>query len=190
MQANIAARPYVWDQVYPGIPPTTETAETVPDGRLTLEGHDLQIIDVGHTDTDETSILHVPDLDLVVAGDVIYNGVHMYLGESVTVGGFGPWRRAIDQLEALKPRHVVAGHQNHRLDDDGKRIIAETRQYIDDALELLETEQTALDFFNAKIDRYPDHLGRTVLWVTATILYGVRENPDGDVSQIIGAAWL
>jgi glyoxylase-like metal-dependent hydrolase (beta-lactamase superfamily II) len=190
MEANIAARPYVWDQVYPGIPPTTETAETVPDGRLTLEGHDLQIIDVGHTDTDATSILHVPDLDLVVAGDVIYNGVHMYLGESVTVGGFGPWRRAIDQLEALKPRHVVAGHQNHRLDDDGKRIIAETRQYIDDAVELLETEQTALDFFNAKIDRYPDHLGRTVLWVTATILYGVRENPDGDVSQIIGAAWL
>ena len=30
MEANIAARPYVWDQVYPGIPPTTETAETVP----------------------------------------------------------------------------------------------------------------------------------------------------------------
>jgi glyoxylase-like metal-dependent hydrolase (beta-lactamase superfamily II) len=61
MQANIAARPYIWDQVYPGIPPTTETAETVPDGRLTLERHDLQIIDVGHTDTDETSILHVPE---------------------------------------------------------------------------------------------------------------------------------
>ena len=31
--------------------------------------------------------------------------------------------------------------------------------------------------FNAKIRRYPDRLGRTVLWVGASALYGVREHP-------------
>src|SRR5262245_60086241 len=63
----------------------------------------------------------LPDLGLVVAGDVIYNGAHMYLAESLLVGGLGPWRRAIDQVEALRPRHIVAGHQNGQLDDDAKR---------------------------------------------------------------------
>ena len=83
----------------------------------------------------------------------------MYLAQRAVVGGFGPWREAIDKVEALKPRHIVCGHQNKQLDDDAERTIAETRQYLDDADELLRTETTAVDFFNAKIERYPDHLG-------------------------------
>lgn len=98
MHANVAMRPFLWDKAYAGIPPTPVTAETVPS----------------------------PISRLVVAGDVIYNGVHMYLGQSVVVGGFGPWRDAIDKVEALKPRHIVAGHQNKQLDDDARRTIAET----------------------------------------------------------------
>jgi hypothetical protein len=38
-------------------------------------------------------------------------------------------------------------------------VIAETRQYLDDADELLQTEKTAVDFFNARIERLPNHLG-------------------------------
>ena len=190
MHANAGMRPFLWDKVYAGIPPTPVTAVTVPDNRFTLEGHDLVIVEVGDTDSQDTSVLHVPDLELVVAGDVIYNGVHMYLSQSAIVGGFGPWRDAIDKVEALKPRHVVAGHQNKELDDDAQRTIAETRQYLDDAEELLRTENTAVDFFNAKIERYPNHLGRTVLWAGASTLYGVREHPEEDIGRIILSSWL
>jgi glyoxylase-like metal-dependent hydrolase (beta-lactamase superfamily II) len=190
MQANAAMRPLLWDKVYNGIPPTPVTAVTVPDNRFTLEGHDLVIVEVGATDSDDTTVLHVPDLELVVAGDVIYNGVHMYLAQTAIVGGFGPWRDAIDKVEALEARHIVAGHQNKQLDDDAERTIAESRQYLDDADELLRTESSAVDFFNAKIERYPNHLGRTVLWAGAHTLYGVREHPEADVRQIILTAWL
>ena len=190
MHASVATRPLLWDKVYAGIPPSPVTAVTVPDNRLALEGHDLVIVEVGHTDTDDTSVLHIPDLGLVVAGDVIYNGCHMYIGQSGVVGGFGPWRDAIDKIEALKPRHIVAGHQNKQLDDDAERTIAETRQYLDDAEELLWTQNTAVDFFNAKIERYPNHLGRTVLWAGASALYGVRDHPEEDVAQVILTSWL
>jgi glyoxylase-like metal-dependent hydrolase (beta-lactamase superfamily II) len=148
------------------------------------------MVEVGHTDSAYTSVLHIPDLGLVAAGDAIYNGVHMYLRASVAVGGFGPWRNAIDKIQALNPRHIIAGHQNKQLDDDAKRVIAETRQYLDDADELLQTEETAVDFFNAKIERYPNHLGRTVLWVGASIIYGVRDHPGEDVGAITVNAWL
>jgi glyoxylase-like metal-dependent hydrolase (beta-lactamase superfamily II) len=190
MHGNVAARPLLWDKVYQGIPSSPVTAVTVPDNRFTVEGHDLVIVEVGHTDSDDTSVLHVPDLGLVVAGDAIYNGVHMYLGQSAVTGGFGPWREAIGTVEALQPRHIVAGHQNKHLDDDAGRTIAETRQYLDDADELLRTENTAVGFFNAKIERYPDHLGRLILWVSASALYGVREHPEENAAQIILASWL
>jgi glyoxylase-like metal-dependent hydrolase (beta-lactamase superfamily II) len=190
MHANVATRPVLWDKIYQGIPPAPITAVTVPDNRFTLEEHGLVIVEVGDTDSSDSTVLHVPDLDLVVAGDVIYNGVHMYLAQVAIVGGFKPWRAAIDKVEALRPRQLVAGHQNKALDDDAGRTIAETRQYLADAEELLATENTATDFFNAKIERYPNHLGRTVLWIGARVLYGVREHPEQDIRQIILSSWL
>jgi hypothetical protein len=114
----------------------------------------------------------------------------MYLAQRIATGDFGPWREAIDKVAALDARHIVCGHQDERLDDDAERTIAATRQYLDDADELLRTEPTALDFFNAKIERYPDHLGRYVLWVGASVLYGVRERPDEDVRKIVVESWL
>jgi glyoxylase-like metal-dependent hydrolase (beta-lactamase superfamily II) len=190
MHGNVAARPFLWDKLYDSIPPTPVTAVTVPDNRFTLEGHELVIVEVGQTDSEDTTVLHVPDLGLVVAGDSIYNGVHMYLTQTAIAGGFGPWRDAIDKVAALEPRHIVAGHKNRRLDDDAERTIAETRRYLDDAEELLRTESNAVDFFNAELERYPDHLGRTILWIGASALYGAREHPDEDFGRIVLSSWL
>ncbi|GAA4630953.1 hypothetical protein GCM10023196_058400 [Actinoallomurus vinaceus] len=187
--ANVAARPFVWDKVYPGIPASPVTAVTVPDNRFTLEGKDLVIVEAGYTDTDASSVLHVPDLGLVVAGDVIYNSAHPYLSET-SLAGLDHWRQAIDRVESLGARSIVAGHQNSDLDDDAARTIAETREYLDVAEELFRTQKTAVDYFNAMVERYPDQLGRTVLWATAQAVYGIRENPGEDPVQFIAGGWL
>src|SRR5689334_8979634 len=89
MHAAVASRLVLRTGV-PGHLSVAGTAVTVPSDRLLVEGHEVVLVDVGHTDTDGTSVVHVPDLELVVAGDVIYNGVHMWIGESVVTGGFGP----------------------------------------------------------------------------------------------------
>jgi hypothetical protein len=101
MHVSIAVRPLLWGKVYPGIPPSPITAETVPGNRLALEGHDLVMVEVGHADTDDNSVLHVPGLALVVAGDVIYNRVHMYLGQSTT--GSGPGARRSTRSRPSSP---------------------------------------------------------------------------------------
>jgi glyoxylase-like metal-dependent hydrolase (beta-lactamase superfamily II) len=189
MHANVAARPFVWDKVYPGIPPSPVAAVTVPGDRFTLEGKDLVIVEAGYTDTDASSVLHVPDLGLVVAGDVIYNGAHLYLSET-WLAGLGAWRSAIDRVESLGARHIVAGHQNPELDDDAARTIAGTREYLDVAEELLRTETTAAGYFSAMAERYPDRLGRTVLWATAQAVYAIREHPGEDPAQFIAGGWL
>ena len=91
------------------IPPSPVTAVTVPDNRFALEGHELRIVDVGHGDSEDSSVLHVPDLGLVVAGDVIYNGAHQYVGDALGPDGLAPWRAAIDNVEALAPRTEWSG---------------------------------------------------------------------------------
>lgn len=171
MQRNVSIRDAFWDKLFPGqIPPAPVTAVTPDGNRFALEGHDLIIVEVGHTDTDDASVLHVPDLNLVVAGDAIYNGVHQYLSESAN-GGRDAWRKAIDTVEALRPRWIVAGHKNKALNDDATRTIVETRQYLDDVDELLRTNATALDFFRAMLDHYPNRLNPGALWSGAKTLY-------------------
>jgi hypothetical protein len=131
-----------------------------------------------------------PDLGLVVAGDVIYNGAHQYVGDALGPDGLAPWRAAIDNVEALAPQTIVAGHLNRLGDDDAVRQTAATRRYLDDAETALKTETTALGYFNHLIQLYPDHAGQLILWAGAGAQYGVREHPADDRAKIVAAAWL
>jgi len=168
MHVSIALRPLLWDKVYTGIPPSSVTAVTVPDNRFTLEGHDLVMVEVGHTDTDDTTVLHVPSIGLVVAGDVAYNGVHQYLLESAD-GGIKAWLQALNKVEALHPRAVVAGHKNKDLPDD-PIIVSQTRDYLLDAQRLLAGKPSPREYFDHMIRLYPDRLNVGPVWYTAVAL--------------------
>ena len=153
----------MWGRLFPGqIPEASLVATTPQDNRFELEGQELLIVEVGHTDTDKTSVLHVPSIGLVVAGDAVYNGVHHYLVESGN-GGIQKWLAALDTISALQPRSVVASHKNPVLDDDPKAI-EQTRQYLLDAERLSRTSHSALEFYDAMLELYPDRLNSTALW--------------------------
>jgi hypothetical protein len=125
-----------------------------------------------------------------VAGNLSYD---VFVNDPPPQAGFlpnGEPKRFSPMASTLIYGDIVAGHQNSNLDDDAGRTIAQTRQYLDDADELLRTENSAVGFFNAKIHRYPGHLGRMILWVSASAIYGVREHPGEDARQIIVASWL
>src|SRR6516165_4662392 len=120
-----------WKPRFPAqIPERLLLAEVLTDSIFHLEGHDLVVVPLGHTDTDDTTCLHIPSIGLVVAGDAAYNDVHQYLAES-TPEGRREWIAALDTIESLKPSAVIAGHKRAENDDD-PRIIEETRQYICD----------------------------------------------------------
>src|SRR6202047_4644117 len=106
-----------WNPLFPGqIPDRLVIAEELKRNVIDLEGHDLVVVEVGHTDTDYTTCLHVPSVGLVVAGDAAYNGVHLYLAESNPQTRL-EWIAALDIIEALKPTAVIAGHTRAENDD-------------------------------------------------------------------------
>lgn len=171
VQGSAELRAQVYDPLYPGqIGDTSVVARPSKTGVIDLEGQELRIIDVGHTDTDATSVLHVPSLGLVVAGDAAYNGVHQYLMESDAMGRTA-WLAAIHTIEALEPRVVVAGHKNPDLDDEAARVLTGTREYISSVEEVLAEQHTGEGFFDVIMERYPGWLNPTVVRMNASVLY-------------------
>ena len=155
-----------WNVRFPGqIPKRLVIAEELEGHVIDLEGRDLVVVEVGHTDTDHTTCLHVPSVGLVVAGDVAYNDVHPYLVES-NAQTRREWIAALDTIESFKPRAVIAGHKNPE-QDDSPRIIEETRQYIRDFDRVAETSTTARELYDKMLELYPGRVNPGALWSSA-----------------------
>jgi glyoxylase-like metal-dependent hydrolase (beta-lactamase superfamily II) len=155
-----------WNARYPGqIPERLVIAEELKGNVIQLEGRDLIVVELGHTDTDHTTCLHVPSADLVVAGDAAYNEVHLYLAES-TAETRRQWIAALDTIESLKPRAVIAGHKKPEK-NDSPRILGETRQYIRDFDRLAEMTTTARELYDKMLQLYPNRANPGSLWGSA-----------------------
>jgi glyoxylase-like metal-dependent hydrolase (beta-lactamase superfamily II) len=156
-----------WNPLFPGqIPDRLVIAEELKRDVIDLEGHDLLVVEVGHTDTDHTTCLHVPSVGLVVAGDVAYNDVHLYLADS-NAQTRREWIAALDEMESLNPRAVIAGHKRPG-NDDSPRIIEETRQYIRDFDRVAGTTTTARELYDKILELYPNWVNPGgALWLSA-----------------------
>lgn len=156
-----------WKPGFPGqIPDKLVIAEELKGNVIDLEGHELVAVELGHTDTDYTTCLHVPSLGLVVAGDAAYNDVHLYLAES-NAQKRQEWIAALDKIESLNPRAVVASHKRPE-NEDNPRIIEETRQYIRDFDRLAGTTKTAQELYDKMLALYPKRVNPGwALWSSA-----------------------
>jgi glyoxylase-like metal-dependent hydrolase (beta-lactamase superfamily II) len=155
-----------WDKRFPGqIPDRLVAADPLDGDRLDLEGNDLVVVGLGHTDTDDTTCLHVPSIGLVVAGDAVYNDVHLYLAESPAEGRRS-WLDALDTIAALNPRAVVAGHKRPDRPDD-PTTIAETRRYLHDFEAVAERTSTPVDLYRGMLELHPGRVNQGALWGSA-----------------------
>jgi glyoxylase-like metal-dependent hydrolase (beta-lactamase superfamily II) len=157
----------IWKAGYPGqIPDRLVIAEELKGDVIDLEGHDLIAVELGHTDTDHTTCLNVPSIGLVVAGDAVYNDVHLYLVES-NAQTRREWISALDKIESLNPRAVIAAHKRPE-NEDNPRIIEETRQYIRDFDRLAVTTTTAQELYDKMLELYPNRVNPGwALWSSA-----------------------
>jgi len=155
-----------WKPRFPGqIDSTLVVADELKGGVMELEGEQLVSVPLGHTDTDNTTCLHVRSIGLVVAGDSAYNDVHLHLGES-NAETRKAWIAALDTIESLKPTAVVAGHKRAGAVDT-PNIVEETRKYIRDFDRIAANTQTASELYNQMLAIYPERVNPAVLWLSA-----------------------
>jgi glyoxylase-like metal-dependent hydrolase (beta-lactamase superfamily II) len=156
-----------WEPLFPNqIPKHLFAASPMQKGVLELEGHKLVVVDTGRTDATHSTALHVPSIDLIAAGDVVYNGIHPSL-DGTSRSSRLEWIASLDKLDALNPKAVVAGHKVPELNDE-PRCIAETRQYLLDFNRLVSETTGARDLYQAMLELYPNFVNPGSLWGSAT----------------------
>jgi len=156
-----------WHPRFPGLISAHRViAEALTANVMALEGHEVVVGPLGQTDTDNTTCVQIPSMGLVVAGDATSNGVHLWLGESHPHTRRA-WMAALDTIEALNPRVVIARHKRHG-NDDSPTIIEETRQYIRDVDRVAETTTTARELYDTRLECYPERVNPGLaLWLSA-----------------------
>ncbi len=133
---------------------------------IVLEGAELRVVKVGQGDIPSSTVLHIPALNAVIAGDVAYNGIHQMLG----LGGPAEWRawlKSVDKIAALQPETVVAGHKRPGADDAAAPVLAGTRAYIRDFAEAAAASTDSRELVATMRAKYPDHGNLTTLFFSA-----------------------
>ncbi|KAI3320276.1 Metallo-hydrolase/oxidoreductase [Xylariaceae sp. AK1471] len=157
-----------WTELFPGQIDEASfqvLATPLQDNKFLLEGHTLEAMDVGHSDTDNTTFLYVPDLKLAICGDIVYNDVHMWLVESTLQSQRDAWMRALDDVAAYDPAVVIGAH--HRLGGvDGAFNIDASKQYLKTLSEEQKKSKSAVDLYNRMLKAFPSRLGNLVLWLS------------------------
>lgn len=84
---------------------------------ITLEGHELKVLGPMAGDHVHATALWVPSIRALIAGDLVYNQMFMWMGEH-SPADITAWARSLDTLAALQPATVVAGHAKPGLRND------------------------------------------------------------------------
>jgi len=157
-----------WSGVFPNqIPERPRLPEAMRDRVITLEGRELRPVIVGQSDTFPSTVVHVPDLDAVVGGDVAYNGIHCWLAQTDRDRRQG-WLASLDLIAALKPKIVVAGHKGPSTRDDGPTSILDaTRAYIRDFDAYVNECSSPKEIIDKMMQRYGDRGNPYTLWTAA-----------------------
>ena len=131
-------------------------------GEFLLEGHVLKAIEVGHSDTHDSTILWVPSIRLAVCGDVVYGDVHQQLRYANTAALREEWVRAIEKVQDLNPETVVAGHKKVG-EVDGTFHLDASKEYIRTFGDYIQGAKDPRDLFRLMTERYPTRFNTTAL---------------------------
>ncbi len=139
--------------------PTVELHE----GEEVVDGVRLQFVAVAGGEAPDQLVVLLPDHGVLVAQDLVYHDVHLFLGDDDIDG----WRAAIERLASLEGYDtILAGHGAPA----GPEVFAEIERYLADAKELLGDDGDA--YKAAIIERHPDYRGPFVIDIANRYLFG------------------
>jgi glyoxylase-like metal-dependent hydrolase (beta-lactamase superfamily II) len=134
----------------------TAVPEALDGLTLELEGHEIQIFEVGPGAIRPSTVVHIPAIDTVAAGDVVYNEIHAMLGLSGPAG-WERWLQSLDVIEKLNAQMIVAGHKRPDSSDrEVGRMLDETRSYISDFAQGAQILGSAEELIRYMKSKYPD----------------------------------
>ncbi|MEV7180643.1 MBL fold metallo-hydrolase [Kitasatospora sp. NPDC093679] len=98
---------------------------------LMIDGQPIRVLALGQGDCEGSTVVHVPSIRTVLAGDFVYNGTHVWTADTDAHRRID-WAHNLARIADLGAERVVAGHRAPGTDDDALRVIAFTGEYLQD----------------------------------------------------------
>src|SRR6201987_371239 len=156
-----------WASRFPGeLPDVPVLPEVLNNDEILVDGQVVKLIHIGQGDVEGSTIFHVPSADAVVAGDVVYNNVHMMFYEADEAKREA-WIASIDAVAALNPKIVAAGHKSVGAADLPEKTLAVSQQYVRDFTAVAKESGRVEDLVHGMLELHGERDQPHTLWISA-----------------------
>jgi glyoxylase-like metal-dependent hydrolase (beta-lactamase superfamily II) len=121
---------------------------------IDFEGSRIRVIRNIQGDTDQNTMLWIQGQRILIAGDVLFNDIHVYTAETDTKAR-AKWLDTLRKIRELKPSVVVPGHSKVGAGLDASTAVDFTERYLLAFNEELKTAKDPEGLINAMKDKFP-----------------------------------
>lgn len=150
-----------WQEVVPDdLPLEAVVPEVFAGDSIELEGHEIRFVDLPPAETIEATAFYVPSAKALIAGDLIFAGIHGYFAD---VNNPTLWIealqfvRGVGPIETIYPGHGPVG---------GSEQIDQMIEYMAAYREIAVPGKRVTEVAREMMSRFPDHGLPLLLWVT------------------------
>ena len=121
---------------------------------IKFESTQIEVLKHIRGDTDENTMLWIPGQRILIAGDVLFNNMHVYTAETDSKAR-GKWLNSLNKIRELKPAVVIPGHSKVGALLDASTAVDFTENYLLVFEKELKTAKDSDSFINTMKERFP-----------------------------------
>ena len=129
--------------------------QIVAPGIDTIDRVRFEFLHLQHAETQDALMVGLPDHGILITQDLIYNGVHVFVGERA----FDGWATALQRAQALNYDTLLPGHGS----PGGPELYGAMAQYLDAARDTLSRSSSGVELKSRLIAAFPNYRGQVLL---------------------------
>src|SRR6266567_2896425 len=121
---------------------------------IEFESSKIEVLKNIQGDTDENTMLWIPGQRILIAGDVLFNDMHVYTAETDSKAR-EKWLNSLQKIRELKPSVVIRGHSKVGAPLDASTAVDFTENYLLVFEEELKKAKDPDSLINTMKERFP-----------------------------------
>jgi glyoxylase-like metal-dependent hydrolase (beta-lactamase superfamily II) len=144
-----------WKKILgPGAASQVVAIEKFDGNFIEFENSKIEVLKDVQGDTDENTMLWIPGQRILIAGDVLFNNMHVYTAETDSKAR-DKWLNSLREIRELKPSVVIPGHSQVGAPLDASTAVDFTENYLSVFAEELKKAKDPDSLINTMKERFP-----------------------------------
>lgn len=157
IEHSYAGKLQAWAHLGSNLPTRLVEFAVLTEPTVPVDGTPIEVRRGSELLGDRAWYLFEPDSRSLIGGVLLFEGLHVWTADSATPELRAEWIRVLDELEALDPAFVVAGHRIAGGPTD-LTAITQTRAYLEQFEQIISESANAADAEASLLAAYP-HAG-------------------------------